>query len=248
MNHPYPVISFQELASTNTYAKENLGSLPEQCVITADCQTAGKGRLGRHWASPPGQALYLTFVLKRPQFDFSMLPLISAVAVCRALQPQTDELFQIKWPNDVLLHQKKICGILCESCIKGSETAVISGIGINLNQTAKDFSEESLPYATSLAIELGKNFSIPQTRDRLIQAFDDTLSLFIQRGFEPLREEYQAKLINTGKEVRVIYQKQEVVATAIGILENGNLLCQKDGKTFSVNSGEASVRGLYGYV
>ncbi|MBS7175590.1 MAG: biotin--[acetyl-CoA-carboxylase] ligase, partial [Clostridiales bacterium] len=116
------------------------------------------------------------------------------------------------------------------------------------NQTAKDFSEETLPYATSLAIELGKNFSIPQTRDRLIQAFDDTLSLFIQRGFEPLREEYQAKLINTGKEVRVIYQKQEVVATAIGILENGNLLCQKDGKTFSVNSGEASVRGLYGYV
>lgn len=73
----YTIYSFQELSSTNTYAKEQLSSLPDRSVITADCQTAGKGRMGKNWSSPPGLALYLTFVLKNPPFDISMLPLIS---------------------------------------------------------------------------------------------------------------------------------------------------------------------------
>ncbi|MBS1473598.1 biotin--[acetyl-CoA-carboxylase] ligase [Massiliimalia massiliensis] len=244
----YTIYSFQELSSTNTYAKEQLSFLPDRCVITADCQTAGKGRMGKNWSSPPGLALYLTFVLKNPPFDISMLPLISALAVCRALEHVTEGLdLQIKWPNDVLLRRKKLCGILCESVLKKNDCSVISGIGINVNQCSSDFASDALAYATSLLIETGKRFPIQEIRDALIQSFDEALEFYAAEGFSAFQREYERRLVNIGKEVRVLYREHEVQAVAVGILENGNLLCENEEGRFAVNSGEASVRGLYGY-
>lgn len=248
MNSFYKIISFEKLNSTNTYAKEHLDILPNYSIITANQQTQGKGRLGKTWSSPPNVALYSTFVLKQPDFDFSLLPLLSALAVCKTINTITTLPCQIKWPNDVILNNKKLCGILCESVIKGNERSVICGIGININQDNSDFDMNELPYATSLLLETGSRYSIIEVRDCLIPTFYKVLSDFITNGFLSFQKEYERQLINIGKTVRVVYLNQEVQAVALGILENGNLLCQNNNGTFSVHSGEASVRGLYGYV
>ena len=177
-----------------------------------------------------------------------MLPLISALSVCRALEHVTEGLdLQIKWPNDVLLRRKKLCGILCESVLKRNDCSVISGIGINVNQCSSDFACDALAYATSLLIETGKHFPIQEIRDALIQSFDEALEFYAAEGFSAFQREYERRLVNIGKEVRVLYREHEVQAVAVGILENGNLLCENEEGRFAVNSGEASVRGLYGY-
>lgn len=242
------ILQFEELTSTNTYLKENAEHLPDGCVVTAQYQSAGKGRLGRQWIIPKGLAVSLSFLLKDPSYDISLLPILCAVATAKAVEETTGVRLQIKWPNDLILNQKKLCGILCESVIKKDSIFAIGGIGINVNQQPVHFSQESLPYATSLRIEQNCSFSINKIESALIDSLEEVLCQYQKYGFSSLKPAYCGRLYNIGKEVQILYREKTVVATAAGIADNGNLVCKKDGKTFLVNSGEASVRGLYGYV
>ena len=165
-----PVYHYDTLDSTNTQCKRLAAEGVESAVVTADCQTAGRGRMGRRFQSPPGLGLYLS-VLWRTGLAAGTLPMITplaAVAVCRAIEGVCGLRCGIKWPNDLLLGGRKVCGILTESAFRpdGTPDWVIVGIGVNVSQTADDFSPDVAAIATSLRHQLGRDVS----RDALAQA------------------------------------------------------------------------------
>lgn len=242
------LLHFPVIDSTNAYAKAHIDELESGTVILADQQTSGRGRLGRQWISPVGN-LYCSLVYKDQTCDVSLFPLLCAISVSNALKRLLDLDVSIKWPNDLVVGQKKLCGILCESVVFFSQIHIICGIGINVNTLERDFSELELPYATSYRILSGKSCDLVALAETIAEEMEITLKEFTTKGFGKLRQSYENRLINRGKTVKVLYQKEEITALCLGIAENGNLLCRKeDGTEFTVNSGEASVRGLYGYV
>lgn len=241
------IIYFKQLTSTNDYAKEHIDELEHQSIIYTDLQTKGKGRMGKNW-SAKGENILMSLVYKNQIGDISLFPLLSALAVAKTLQQQIDFPVQIKWPNDIILNQKKICGILCESIIGGAQTHVVCGIGINVNMTQEQFEIDRLPYATSLQVELNRTFDRLPIIKQVGQQMNQLVTQLQQSGFLALKQEYEELLINRGKQVQVIYQNQVKTGIALGITEAGNLICDCDGERLFIHSGEASVRGLYGYV
>src|SRR5208283_2326 len=154
------IFAFDILDSTNVKAKSlALDDAQEGAIVIAEEQTAGKGRLGRSWSSEKGKNLTFS-VIARPRISpqhLGILSLFAGVSVARALTTLTDKTIRCKWPNDVFLNNKKVCGILSESVAsEKSITAVIIGIGINVNQ--KKFSPDLQEKATSLALETGRDF------------------------------------------------------------------------------------------
>ena len=161
------VLVFDELDSTNTFA----GSLadPEDLVVIARNQTAGRGRFGRVWQSRPGAALLMSAVLHPPP-EFrrpSILTATAAVALGEAVRVLTGIQAKIKWPNDLLVRGKKVCGILIEQ-----SRAVVVGVGLNLNQTADEFAAAGLPDATSLGVLTGRSFDLRTAAEVVIRQLD----------------------------------------------------------------------------
>ncbi len=249
-----PLIYIEETDSTNLEAVRNAESLPHGAVIVADCQTKGVGRRGRKWRSPAGQNLYFSVSLK-PNFSpnkASMLTLVMAVAVARSIAKVCEaqgSRVQIKWPNDIVVNGKKVCGILTQMELSGTDIKqVIIGVGINVNQEV--FEGDDLAYASSLKRETAKSYDRGTVLQDVLCEFAllyETFEKELNLSF--LKEEYEDLLVNRLKEVRVLDAKGEYEAVAIGINEIGELTVQKkDGAIETVYAGEVSVRGLYGYV
>lgn len=164
-----PVYAYAETDSTNIQAAHFAeDGAPEGTLVVADVQKSGKGRRGRKWETPTGVSIAMSFVL-RPAFGpdkASMLTLLAALAGCRAVQELTGECPMIKWPNDLVLNRKKICGILTEMAFEEDYIRqVVVGIGFNVSQ--EQFPEELKDKATSLYLETGKHFSRAKlVRDR----------------------------------------------------------------------------------
>ena len=205
-------------------------------LAVAEEQTAGRGRRGHAWVSPPGTGIWFSFLLK-PEISpdkASMLTIVAAMAVSGAIREVTGLDAQIKWPNDIVVNKKKVCGMLTElsaelSCIN----YVVIGIGINANM--KEFPDEIKDIASSLYIESGKQVK----RAYVIKAGD----------LSTIADEYNAMLANAGKQVRIIGNDKEEIYTAVGINPEGGLVVKDDdGNLKEIRSGEVSVRGLYGYV
>ena len=242
---------FDEIDSTNNELRriaEN--GAPDGTLAIAEIQTAGKGRRGRAWTSPRGSGIWMSFLL-RPDFApeyASMLTLVTAMAVEKGIRQQTGLDCQIKWPNDIVLNGRKICGILTEmSTEEDSIRYVVVGIGINVN--TKEFPEEISKTATSLAIETGHPVrraplvaSILKAWEEYYETYKKTLDLSL------LKEEYNARLVNLGREVKVLAPKGDDVGVSGGITDTGELIVEVDGEKREVMSGEVSVRGVYGYV
>lgn len=241
------ILHFHQLDSTNNYAKEQIQQLEHFTVVSCDRQVQGKGRLGKGWITQPGNVA-MSIVCKNQTGEVSLFPLLCGLGVARVLERLTGQRLEIKWPNDVLICGKKLCGILCESLISSSQIHIICGIGINVNLGKEQFEQAALPYATSLQIETGQTFDTRQIVLLITQEMKQILEQFQKQGFSAFREEYTSRLVNCGKEVKVVYQNDTIIAQAIGIAENGNLICNYQGKEILIHSGEASVRGLYGYV
>lgn len=252
--------------STNLDAAALSGELPHGAVVVADQQTAGRGRRGRTWASHAGENLYFSLLLK-PDFlpDMGpMLTLIMALAVAEGIELAGDGTgryvneAQIKWPNDIVIHGKKVCGILTEMQLEAGQIKhVVIGVGVNVSHRA--FATEGLAHASSLEQELGGVWKSPVNpeagiRELLLNAiltqFERYYEQFCQAGsLIPLRENYQARLVNLGREVQVLDPGGSFNGAALGIDEQGRLIVQKaDGTVTKVYAGEVSVRGLYGYV
>jgi len=241
---------YKELDSTNTRCRElaQAGAL-DGTVVIADHQTAGRGRMGRDFESPAGLGLYLS-VLWRPDCPLAqLLPLtaLAAVAAMRAVRAITGTQVQIKWPNDLVLQGKKIAGILTETSLRpdGSVDYVVLGIGINCHHTALDFSPEVAEMASSLDVLLGGHVSRRALADTLVAELD-TLRHEILPQPALWLSEYRRTCLTLGKTVR-LPQTGETV-TAVDVDENYGLIVRHtDGTETVCQSGEVSVRGLYGY-
>ncbi len=244
------IIYEEIMESTNKYAKK-LGeeNVTNGTVVVTKKQTAGRGRRGRNWISPEGNCYFSLLLKPSIQTEHaSRLTLVSALALAEAIKNVVGLETQIKWPNDVVVDGKKLCGILTESSIDvdGLKYVVI-GIGINVNQ--KKFDPEIDSMATSLSLQLGQDVECAHMIAEFLNCFEMYFSIFIQtEDLSMLLSQYNALLVNKNKEVRIVDQSERV-GVAIGINDVGELLVRNNaGVVESVNAGEVSVRGLYGYV
>ena len=237
---------FEETGSTNDDAfRLGLSGAPEGTVVIAESQSSGKGRLKRVWHSPPGVNLY-TSVILRPSFKTMRAPQISiaaGVAVAETLNPYCGGRAELKWPNDVLIGGKKICGILAQmKTVESGIDFVVVGIGININIHRNQFSNEINEIATSLAIESGGE--IPRS-DVIIRLYENLTKWYKKLqicGFEPVRQAWLDLTPMIGKTVQVRFSEEVVSGTACGLDEDGSLILQTDlNSTLRVSAGDATI-------
>ena len=246
------VYYYKSINSTNVKAHELAaqGAL-HGSVVLADKQTAGRGRRGRQWDSPPGENLYFTLLLypKLPARKASMLTLVMALAVGKALGEVTGHEIWIKWPNDVVLNGKKVAGILTEMQARDDKIDhVIIGVGVNVAR--REFKGELAEKATSLENEVENQVTREALLAGILEHFEILYEMFCLKGnMKDLRQAYESYLINKGRQVLVLDPAGEFTGIALGINDTGELQVQlKDGTVQSVYAGEVSVRGVYGYV
>lgn len=235
--------------STNSWARQEARQgARDGGIYLTDYQSAGRGRRGRSWEVPAGTSVMFSILL-RPDLapeNLSMLTLVMGLSVAEGIRAGTGLDAGIKWPNDVVVNGKKICGILTE--LDTVSHSVIIGTGINVNMTS--FSEELREKATSIAAETGRSWNREQTAGRVIASFAENYRVFAGTGdMTGLKEAYQKILVNRGKQVRVLDPRAPFTGTALGIDDRGELLVKRadNGRVETVFSGEVSVRGIYGY-
>ena len=240
----------REIDSTNLWIKRLAKEgAPEGTLALAEFQSAGRGRLGRSWEVPEGTSVMMSILL-RPKFEpqyAPMLTLVMGMAVAKAVK-KLGFAVSIKWPNDVVVSHKKICGILTEMGVRdGKIDYAVIGVGINVN--IKEFPEEMADKATSLYLESGKEFDRSQIPGLVMEAFEEYYEKFAATcDLSGLKEEYESILANYNQPVRVL-AKEPYEGVARGITDGGELLVEKtDGTIVAVSAGEVSVRGLYSYV
>lgn len=246
------VVFLEETGSTNVEAKmfADQGAVHGTLVV-ADSQSSGKGRRGRNWHSPKGSAIAMSLILK-PELEpekACMLTLLQAMAVAKALEDVCGIKPQIKWPNDILVNEKKVCGILTEMNLdKTKISSIVVGCGINVNQD--DFPEEIADIATSLKIETKQTLCRAELIGYICKVFEEYFDNFMNtKNLSGILNEYNTHLISKGRMVNVLDPKGEFTGEALGINAMGELLVKRaDGKTVNVYAGEVSVRGIYGYV
>lgn len=238
------LVIFDETDSTNTQAKIH-SAYPEGSVFIAEVQNQGKGSRGRQWSSPRGTGIWHTILLK-PDIslaEVSQITLIAGLAVCRAIGLGA----QIKWPNDIVIGSKKVCGILTEmSAETDMINYVVCGIGINVNN--ESFPEEIAHRATSMYLEGGEKYARNDIIARLLNEFELIYKQFLVGGLESVLENYKKLCVTLGREVSVIFKNETLTGKAADIDGTGALVIDKDSRRITVNSGEVSVRGIYGYV
>lgn len=242
---------YNSIDSTNNKGKEIASSEKEGTLIVAEEQIRGKGRLGRDWLSSEGKGIYMSIILK-PDLEpmkVSRITLIAAAAVNKALLKQAIES-SIKWPNDILINGKKICGILTE--VSGELNMldyVVIGIGVNVSLSKTDIPKELKDIATSINMEEGKAINRKQLMANILNEFEDFYMDFKENGnisrVVKICKENSAVL---GKEVNVIKGNQSRRGIAIDISNTGELIVEFDTGIEKIYSGEVSVRGLDGYI
>lgn len=249
--HPWAdkVLCFDSIDSTNTYAKQLArDGAPEGTTVIADHQTGGRGRLGRSFSSPAGMGIYFSLILRPDCLPEELMHLTCAagIAASDAIANIGQETPGIKWTNDLVLHNRKLGGILTELSVNSQtrkvEWAVI-GIGINCCQT--DFPEEIRNIAISLGIS-------PAQRLRLIAELVQSLYRMRQRLFaekESIMEDFRHRCITIGQEISILRGDQVRHGKAVAVDNDGELIVVfPDGHQESVASGEISIRGMYGYI
>ncbi len=228
--------------STNTLAKEN-SFMPHGTVFVANEQTAGRGRLGRSWNSGR-DGIWFSILLKpsMPLEHVQRITLVMALALKRVI-----ENTGIKWPNDIVLNSKKVCGILTEAQTEGTELKnVIVGIGVNVN--TEEFPEDLKSIATSIYLETGEKQSKSLLLARLLNEIEVCYNLFTEKGFSACFQEYREACVTINRTVKICEDNKEYTAKAIDITENGELLIKHGENTKTISFGEVSVRGIFGYI
>jgi BirA family biotin operon repressor/biotin-[acetyl-CoA-carboxylase] ligase len=238
----------QEVDSTNTWAiKEALKGAEEGEVFLAEAQTQGKGRMGRKWFSPKGKNIYLSLILK-PQMPPQRVPLLNlgaSLALAYVLEKLGLEP-ELKWPNDVLLRGKKVCGILSEAYAEADKVNfVVLGIGLNVNTKKEDFPEELRDSATSLLIETGKEFSRNHLVKEILQELEGVYFLLKENPGEVLSKWCSYAKVE-GKMVEVESFGELIEGVAEGIDEEGALLVKTERGIKRVVAGDVKVKGWKG--
>lgn len=243
------ILVFDSIDSTNQEAKRRANEL-NTALLIAEEQTQGKGRRGRQWISEHGTGIFMSLLL-RPKISpvyASCLTLLAGLATQRAINTITGLDVKIKWPNDLVINGKKVCGILTEMSAEMEQIHyVVIGIGMNVNYTS--ISTEIKDIASSLSVEGEKTYSRKQLVQETIKQFESLYEGFLtNQSLNYVVEDYNSVCVNVGKDVKVDMKDGALVGKALGINESGSLLIDVDGKIEEISSGEVSVRGLYGYV
>ena len=246
------VYYYETLDSTNTHiCQMAVQGAQHGTVVVANKQTAGKGRRGRVWESSSGDNIYMSILL-RPEIEAnqaSMLTLVMAYSVAKAIQKAGFSDAKIKWPNDIVLSGKKVCGILTEMFTKDTDIDyVVIGVGVNVN--TKGFPEEIQDTATSLYLRSGVFVNRDTLLEDILECFWKEYDRFLNTGnLSYMRQDYNAMLVNCNQEVQVLEPGKEYTAYALGINDLGELIVRtSEGDEQTVFAGEVSVRGVYGYV
>jgi BirA family biotin operon repressor/biotin-[acetyl-CoA-carboxylase] ligase len=229
-------------SSTQDVARrEAEAGAPPGTVVVADEQTAGRGRLGRSWVSPPGQNLYLTVVLRPPRPPVAQLAMAAPLAVARAVEETTPLRAGIKWPNDVWLGRRKVAGVLIETEIRGDEVLYsLVGIGVNVNMDIASFPELA-EVATSLRHELGREVA----REEVLAAILNHLEALLEGASpEEVWRRWRERLITLGQQVRVSRGQEVIEGLAEDVDTQGHLLVRRpDGTLVAVEAGDVTLRG-----
>ena len=249
---PVPLIHISETNSTNNYLQSlcSKQKVEELTVVVADFQTSGRGQRGNSWESDSGKNLLFSIVIfpefleARRQFLISQ---IISLAIKEELDTYTTDI-SIKWPNDIVMNGKKVCGILTEmSAQLDYINHVVIGIGINVQN--ESFPKEIEQVATSILMETGQHVNRAELIEAVLEQFERYYEIFLEtEDLSGLVKEYNAHLINMQKQVRVLDPKEPYEAKAMGITPHGELIVDTWEGRKLVSSGEVSVRGVYGYV
>ena len=236
---------YQEVHSTNDTAFSlGMHNAAEGTAVIADSQTGGKGRLQRRWHSPPGDNLYTSVILK-PEFETfraSQIPLMAGVAVARALDHYCSGI-TLKWPNDVMIRGKKVCGILSQAKLSANKiNFIVLGIGINVNMDTHRFPEEIRNIATSLAIETGAIISRQELIISLYENLEKCYKQLLQKGFIPVRQEWLRLAPMIGRQMKIVFKNEAIEGTAVGLDDNGSLiLMTAENKAITVSAGDSTI-------
>ncbi|NJE07377.1 biotin--[acetyl-CoA-carboxylase] ligase [Thermococcus sp. M39] len=234
------VIYLQEVDSTNEFAKKIAPQEKEGTVIVADVQTRGKGRKLRAWSSPRG-GLWMSVILKpdvHPQ-HITKLVFISALAVVETLA-EFGIKGKIKWPNDVLVNEKKICGILSEGKYLESRVEyVILGIGLNVNN---ELPKELKNTATSMREVLGHDVSLVEVVKNLFNKLDKWYLEFLKGNHNKILDSWRMHSTVIGKNVRIITDEGEIIGVVVDIDEDGALIIKQNGILRKIYYGDVSLR------
>ncbi len=237
----------REVASTNDWAKEleALGA-PEGTVVMAETQTAGRGRFGRRWFSPKG-GLWFSLILKpmlRPE-ETVKLVFLASLAATETLRGLYGLKAETKWPNDVLVDGRKVCGILSEMKTTGErvECAII-GVGVNANfDVESTFSQELKAYATSLQTLLGKQVALEELFRVLLEKMESFYMVFLTEGFTQILEKWKSYASFLGSKVEVSSEGEKLEGTALDVDRDGALVLRlEDGSVRRVFVGELSLK------
>ena len=254
-DHPWQktLICYDTIPSTNDLAKEMArNGAPEGTVIVSTAQTAGRGRLGRSFHAPAGLGLYFSVILRPlcPPEQLLHLTCAAAVAACNAVENCTGKRPQIKWTNDLVIGKEKLGGILTELSVSQAGTVdwAVIGIGINCLHRKEDFPAELQSIATSLLLSYRQTVSPGCLAAYLIQElYPMRQMLFSQQ--DSIMQSYKQDCMTLGQQVVLVRGEEKRYGTALDLDRNGALIVKfEDGTVECVQSGEISVRGLYGYV
>ncbi|QOS79866.1 biotin--[acetyl-CoA-carboxylase] ligase [Paenibacillus sp. JNUCC31] len=217
----------------------------EGAVVLAEEQTGGRGRFGRKWFSPPGRGIWMS-VLMRPELALQNTPqltLLTGVAVCRAIRACTGADAGIKWPNDLLINGRKVCGILLESTVEDHEVRYcIAGIGVDVNFDPKDYPEDLKSIATSLKMETGQSIDRTKLAAAILSELEHLYFLYQKEGFGVISSLWEALSVSMNREIKVVNPQGGLEGMAIGLDPSGALIVEKqNGERVSVYSGEVSL-------
>jgi len=238
---------YEHLESTNTTAKQLASSGTEHgTIIIADHQTAGRGRYNRSFFSPPGNGIYISFILRptRRNCTPALLTMYAAVAVCEAIEVTTGKTPKIKWVNDIFLNERKICGILTEASTDfengGVHWAVI-GTGINFSTPSTGFPKD----LENIAGSIFSDCKPTTTRNQLVAEVTNRILNFDAACFSDdiVIDKYRKRLMMLGKRVIVTGLEEPFEATAIDVDGSGHLIVKKDsGEVLSLSAGEVTLK------
>lgn len=244
---------YPRVDSTNTLAKQLAADgAPHGTVLVAGCQTGGRGRMGRSFHSPANTGLYFSLILRPSCAPSQLMHLTCAagVALSQAVEDLTGCQAGLKWINDLVCGGRKVAGILTEMSLNANAMVdyAVVGIGVNCRQQLSDFPVELRDAAGSLRTQTGVEVLPAHLAAALMNRLLETDRLLLT-GKADLIAKYRARCITLGKEVSVLRADSLRHGTALGLDDDGGLIVRfTDGSTETVNSGEASVRGLYGYL
>ena len=246
------VVYYDETDSTNNEAKRaaERDDAADGTLYITESQTGGRGRRGRNWVSPAGSGIWMSLLL-RPDIapvNASMLTIVAAMAVQEAIhkvltEDGHDAECRIKWPNDIVLNKKKVCGILTEMSAEMDYIHyVVIGMGINVNIDKEEMPEEIQNIATSLSQITGKKISRLKLLNKILYYLEHLYIICQEEGFAPILDEWRKYSITLNQHIRVIGTNEVLEGIAVDIDDDGALLVNIDGQIKRVLAGDVSIR------